>query len=81
VAAAQHRARHGIARRSGEFTLAHNVGSKAAVDAAMAQATAAGAQIVKAAHDTFWGGYTGYFRDPDGHVWEVAWNPQWQVED
>ncbi|HEX5045981.1 MAG TPA: VOC family protein [Gammaproteobacteria bacterium] len=64
-----------------EFTLAHNVGSKAAVDAAMAQAAAAGAHIVKVAQDTFWGGYTGYFQDPDGHLWEVAWNPQWPVED
>jgi catechol 2,3-dioxygenase-like lactoylglutathione lyase family enzyme len=62
-----------------EFTLAHNVGSKAEVDAVMAQARAAGARIVKAPADTFWGGYTGYFQDPDGHVWEVAWNPQWPV--
>ena len=64
-----------------EFTLAHNVGSKAAVDAAMAEATAAGAHIVKPAHDTFWGGNTGYFQDPDRHLWEVAWNPQWPIED
>lgn len=60
-----------------EFTLGHNVASKAAVDAVMAEATAAGATIVKAAHDTFWGGYSGYFQDPDGHLWEVVWNPQW----
>lgn len=60
-----------------EFTLGHNVSSKAAVDAVMQQATAAGATIVKAAHDTFWGGYSGYFQDPDGHLWEVVWNPQW----
>jgi catechol 2,3-dioxygenase-like lactoylglutathione lyase family enzyme len=40
-------------------------------------AAAAGAVIVKAAHDTFWGGYSGYFQDPDGHLWEVVWNPQW----
>jgi len=63
-----------------EFTIGHNVGSKAEVDAVMAQARAAGATIVKPAHDTFWGGYAGYFQDPDGHLWEVAWNPQWTVE-
>jgi uncharacterized glyoxalase superfamily protein PhnB len=45
----------------------------------MAQAKNAGATIVKPAHDTFYGGYAGYFQDPDGHVWEVAWNPQWQI--
>lgn len=60
-----------------EFTIGHNVASKAAVDAVMEQAEKAGAAIVKPAHDTFWGGYPGYFQDPDGHLWEVAWNPQW----
>lgn len=60
-----------------ELTLGHNVGSQAEVDAVMARARAAGANIVKAAHDTFWGGYSGYFQDPDGHLWEVVWNPQW----
>lgn len=64
-----------------EFTLGHNVSSKAEVDAAMAQAEAAGAVVVKRAHDTFWGGYAGYFQDPDGHLWEVAWNPQWVVQE
>jgi len=63
-----------------EMTLGHNVSSKAAVDMVMAQATAAGATLVKAAHDTFWGGYSGYFQDPDGHVWEVVWNPQWTLQ-
>lgn len=43
----------------------------------MEKARAAGAFIVKAAHDTFWGGYSGYFQDPDGHLWEIVWNPQW----
>jgi uncharacterized protein len=62
-----------------EFTIGHNVSSKAEVDAVMDQATAAGAAVVKPAHDTFWGGYAGYFQDPDGHLWEVAWNPQWVV--
>jgi catechol 2,3-dioxygenase-like lactoylglutathione lyase family enzyme len=64
-----------------EFTLGHNVGSKAEVDAVMAQAGKAGANIVKPAHDTFWGGYAGYFQDPDGHLWEVAWNPQWEIQE
>jgi catechol 2,3-dioxygenase-like lactoylglutathione lyase family enzyme len=59
-----------------EFCLAHNVGSKAEVDAVMALARAAGAVIVKPAQDTFWGGYAGYFQDPDHHLWEVAWNPE-----
>jgi len=59
-----------------EFTLGHNVTSKAEVDAVMAQAEHAGAPIVKPAQDTFWGGYAGYFQDPDGHLWEVVWNPQ-----
>ncbi|MCR4304839.1 MAG: VOC family protein [Gallionella sp.] len=63
-----------------ELTLGHNVSSKAEVDAVMAQAKHAGAVIVKPAQDTFWGGYAGYFQDPDEHLWEVVWNPQWVVE-
>ena len=59
------------------FSLAHNVGSAAEVDAAMAQAETAGARTVKPAQKTAWGGYAGYFSDPDGHLWEVAWNPAW----
>jgi uncharacterized protein len=58
-----------------EFSLAHNVRSKPEVDAVMAQAARAGARVVKAAGDTFYGGYAGYFQDPDGHLWEIAWNP------
>ncbi|HKR37964.1 MAG TPA: VOC family protein [Steroidobacteraceae bacterium] len=68
------------ARSACEFTLAHNVRTQDEVDAVMAQAKAAGATIVKAAHETFWGGYSGYFQDPDGHVWEVVFNPQWVAE-
>lgn len=64
-----------------EFTLGHNVNSKSEVDAVMNQAKTAGAVIVKPAHDTFWGGYSGYFQDPDGHLWEVAWNPQLTLQD
>ena len=55
--------------------LAHNEPSKAGVDAVFAEALAAGAKLVKAPADTSWGGYSGYFADPDGHLWEVAWNP------
>lgn len=57
------------------MSLGHNVADRAEVDAVMAQAVAAGARLVKAAADTFWGGYAGYFQDPDGHLWEVVWNP------
>ncbi|MDO8774016.1 MAG: VOC family protein [Burkholderiaceae bacterium] len=59
-----------------EMTLAHNVSSTAEVDAVMEQAKQAGAVIVKEAQPTFWGGYAGYFQDPDHHLWEVVWNPQ-----
>ena len=59
-----------------EFSLGHNVRTKEEVDNVMAQAKAAGARIVKPAADTFYGGYAGYFQDPDGHLWEVVWNPQ-----
>jgi len=60
-----------------EFTIAQNVSSRAEVDTVMEQARQAGAAIVKAGHATFWGGYAGYFQDPDHHLWEIAWNPQW----
>lgn len=60
-----------------EFTLGHNVGSATEVDAVMRKALAAGARPVKPAGPTSWGGYAGYFQDPDGHVWEVVFNPQW----
>jgi len=58
-----------------ELTLGHNVSSRADVDGVMKEAERAGARIVTRAHDTFWGGYAGYFQDPDGHLWEVVWNP------
>lgn len=57
------------------MTLAHNVGWKADVDAVFAEALRAGATAVKTPRDAFWGGYSGYFADPDGHLWEVAFNP------
>ncbi len=56
-------------------TLAHNVAEREGVDLALNEAVAAGAALVKAAEDVFWGGRIGYFADPDGHLWEVAWNP------
>lgn len=59
-----------------DVTLGHNVSSRAEVDAVMDKAASAGATIVKPAHDTFWGGYSGYFQDPDGHLWEIVWNPK-----
>lgn len=57
------------------FALAHNVVSEAEVEAVLDQAVAAGAKLVKPAQMAFWGGYSGYFTDPDGHLWEVAYNP------
>ncbi|HEX8066287.1 MAG TPA: VOC family protein [Thermoleophilaceae bacterium] len=65
----------------GGVTLAHNVRSPAEVDAAMEQARGAGATIPREAAETFWGGYSGVFVDPDGHPWEVAHNPRWTIED
>ena len=61
-------------------TLAHNVRAKTEVAPLLAQAEAAGGRIVKPAQDVFWGGHSGYFADPDGHLWEVAWNPYFKVE-
>ncbi|HUR88879.1 MAG TPA: VOC family protein [Ramlibacter sp.] len=69
------------ARASTNFALAHNVSSREEADAVMAEALRAGAKIVKAAQPTFYGGYAGYFQDPDGHLWEVAWNPQMLPQD
>ncbi len=62
---------------STDMTLGHNVATKAEVDETMAQVERAGATIVKPPADAFWGGYAGYFMDPDGHIWEVAFNPSW----
>lgn len=61
---------------STELSIGHNVATADEVRAVMEQARTAGATIVKEAQDTFYGGYAGYFQDPDGHLWEVAWNPQ-----
>jgi uncharacterized protein len=64
-----------------EFTLGHNVASQQAVDTVMAQAKKAGAVITDPAHATFWGGYSGSFQDLDGHLWEVVWNPAFDIEE
>lgn len=63
----------------GGVTLAHNVRSPAEVDGLLATAANAGAEITQAARETFYGGYAGYFRDPDGHVWEIAYNPGFRL--
>jgi catechol 2,3-dioxygenase-like lactoylglutathione lyase family enzyme len=64
-----------------EFTIGHNVDSKEEVNKVMEQAKLAGASITVPPHDTFWGGYSGYFQDPDGHLWEVVWNPHWEINE
>jgi predicted lactoylglutathione lyase len=66
---------------NGGIVVAQNLASEDAVDVAMARAEAAGARILKPAAKTFWGGYNGYFADPDGHVWEVAFNPFWELDE
>jgi catechol 2,3-dioxygenase-like lactoylglutathione lyase family enzyme len=64
----------------GGVTLAHNVASPAEVDEVIAQAAAAGATIARRGAETFWGGYSGVFHDPEGHAWEVAHNPYWSLQ-
>lgn len=68
-------------RDATEFSIGHNVNDKAEVDEVMKEAASAGAKIAKKAQPAFWGGYSGYFQDPDGHLWEVVWNPQIRVQD
>lgn len=62
-------------------TLAHNVASEAAVDAVLAEVVAKGARLAKPGQKVFWGGYSGYFADPDGHLWEVAFNPFFPLDE
>lgn len=64
-----------------EFSIGHIVRSKQEVVAVMEQAEQAGATITDPPRDRFWGGYSGYFQDLDGHLWEIAWNPQWEVKE
>jgi predicted lactoylglutathione lyase len=66
---------------NGGIAVAQNVASEAEVDTLMARAEAAGARMLKPASKTFWGGYNGYFADLDGHLWEIAFNPHWGLED
>jgi predicted lactoylglutathione lyase len=66
---------------SGSITIAYNARSKEDVDNVLAEVSALGAKIVKSAEEVFWGGYSGYFRDLDGHLWEVAWNPGFVIEE
>ncbi len=63
------------------ITLAYNVAKKEDVAPILAHAASAGGKIIKEAQDVFWGGHSGYFADPDGHLWEVAWNPHWPLVD
>ena len=65
----------------GGIAIAYNARDKAEVDRVLKEAVAAGAALLKPAQDVFWGGYSGYFADPDGHPWEVAFNPHWRLED
>ncbi len=65
--------------KTGEFSIGHTVSSAAEVDALLAQAQAAGATLTDRPHDRPWGIYSGYFRDPDGHLWEILWNPRLPV--
>jgi uncharacterized protein len=67
--------------RLGAVSIGHIVNSKDEVDAIMKAAENAGAVITDPARTRFWGGYSGYFHDPDGHLWEIAWNPQWRAPD
>jgi hypothetical protein len=62
------------------ITLAYNTQSREEVDRVLQQVEQIGGAIVKPAQDVFWGGYSGYFADPDGHLWEVAWNPFWEID-
>ncbi|WP_119389329.1 VOC family protein [Taklimakanibacter lacteus] len=70
-----------IGRSPSEFTIGHNVRSEREVDEVMRQAIAAGAREIKPAQKTFWGGYAGYFQDPDDHLWEIIYNPAFLPED
>lgn len=72
-------AHHPVDGRFSGVTIAINQRTEADVDAVLAEAHAAGATILKPAERVFWGGYSGYFADPDGHVWEVALNPEWTI--
>jgi uncharacterized protein len=65
--------------KTGEFSIGHAVASKDDVDALLARAESAGATLTGPPHDRAWGLYSGYFRDPDGHLWEILWNPRLEI--
>jgi uncharacterized glyoxalase superfamily protein PhnB len=81
AALAEDQGRAGATLGTGAMTLAQNFPDREAVDAAFAQAVAAGGTPLKRPEAVFWGGYSGYYADPDGHVWEVAHNPFWPLDD
>jgi len=64
-----------------DFSIGYNVNNSEEVDEIMELAKIAGAKIIKQAQHTFYGGYAGYFQDPDGHLWEIVWNPAWKIEE
>ena len=66
-----------LVNHTGAIAIGHIVPSKADVDAIITRAVSAGAVVTDPPHDRFWGGYSGHFTDPDGHLWEIAWNPGW----
>lgn len=76
---AKDQGREGAVLGTGAITLAQNFATEAEVDAAFAAAIAAGGTVLKTPEKVFWGGYSGYWADPDGHVWEVAMNPFWPL--
>jgi hypothetical protein len=80
AALAADQGRPGAALGTGAMTLAQNFPDRAAVDAAFERAEAAGATVLKRPEAVFWGGYSGYWADPDGHVWEMAHNPFWPLD-
>ncbi|MGI3169868.1 VOC family protein [Pseudooceanicola sp. C21-150M6] len=80
-ALAEDQGRRGETLGTGAMTLAQNFPDRAAVDAAFSRALAAGGTELKRPEPVFWGGYSGYYADPDGHVWELAHNPFWTVND
>jgi predicted lactoylglutathione lyase len=81
AALAEDQGRPGADLGTGAATLAQNFATKDEVDEAFARAIAAGAQALKRPQEVFWGGYSGYYADPDGHVWEVAMNPFWPLDE
>lgn len=80
-ALADDQGRPGVALGTGAMTLAQNFVSREDVDAAWNTALAAGAEVLKPPQEVFWGGYSGYYADPDGHVWEIAHNPFWELDE